>query len=385
MYSFIYEEARGLESELTAWRRKLHQNPELGLDLPLTSSFVQETLAGLGIPFKTMAGGSCVVGQLGTKGRCLLLRADMDGLPMREETGLPFASQNGRMHACGHDLHTAALLGAAKILKRHEGQLKGRIKLLFQPGEEAFGGAQAVLKEGILEGPEVDSAFAVHVASTCPVGTIAYGTQAAAAIFGFKITITGKGTHGAIPQDGIDPINVGVHIYQGMQELIARECAPSREVTLTIGQFNSGTASNVIPETAVLQGTLRSFDDGTKERLIKRLYELTGQISSAFRAKSRVEVLTDNPAVCCDAERNERLAAAFLSMKPDFHMVPGLHMTGSDDFAVFSSQVPSSYFIIGAKPEHGPAFAHHNPKVCFNEKALIDAAAAYACAGLDWE
>lgn len=385
MYSFIYDEARGLEGELTAWRRRLHQNPELGLDLPRTSSFVQEKLAGFGVPFETKAGGSCVVGHLGQGDRCLLLRADMDGLPLREETGLPFASQNGCMHACGHDMHTAALLGAAKILKAREGQLKGRIKLLFQPGEETFEGAQAVLKEGILDEPRVDSAFAVHVASLSPAGAIAYGTSAAASVFAFKITITGKGTHGALPQNGIDPINVGVHIYQGLQELIARECAPSQEAALTIGQFKAGTAGNVIPETAVLQGTLRAFDSGLKKYLVQRIYEVSSQISSAFRAESRIDVLTDIPALCCDGERNERLIKAFRSMDPGFHMISGLHTTGSDDFAVFSRQVPSSYFIIGAKPEQGPFYAHHNPKVRFNEKALPIAAAAYACAGLDWE
>ncbi|MCR1868372.1 M20 metallopeptidase family protein [Murimonas intestini] len=385
MYSSIYAESKEMYDELIEWRRELHKVPELGLELPKTVSFVKEKLTEWDIPFETKINGNCVIGYIGTGDKCLLLRADMDGLPMNEESQLSFASQNGNMHACGHDIHTTALLGAAKILKKHEKDLKGRIKLLFQPGEETFEGAKAVIAEGVLENPKVNAAFATHVASVIPVGTIAYGTMTGTSVFGFKITITGKGTHGAMPQNGIDPINVGVHIYQALQELIARECPPGKEVTLTIGQFNSGTANNIIPETAILQGTLRTFDSEIKQYLITRIEEIVNNISNAFHAESKVDVLTDIPVLCCDEKRNMKIAKALNSMNTEFNMVSGLHTTGSDDFAVFANKVPSSYFMIGAKVDSDNIYAHHNPKVCFNEQVLPIETAVYACVAMDWE
>ena len=385
MYSLIYNEAIEMYEELVEWRRELHKIPELGLELPQTVSFIKNKLRKWDIPFETMVNGNCIVGYLGAGDKCLLLRADMDGLPIEEESELHFASLNGNMHACGHDMHTTSLLGAAKILKKHEKELKGKIKLLFQPGEETFTGAQAVIDERILENPKVDSAFATHVASVSSVGTIAYGTLTATSVYGFKITIIGKGTHGAMPQNGIDPINVGVHIYQGLQELIARECAPNKEVTLTIGQFNAGTVNNVIPKTAILQGTLRTFDNDIKQYLMKRIEEIVNNISKAFHAECQIDVLTDIPVLCCDKERNEQLAKVFQSMNPAFNIVSGLHTTGSDDFAMFSEKVPSSYFMIGARVDSNNVFAHHNPKVCFNEQVLPIETAVYVCAAMDWK
>lgn len=385
MYSTIYNEVKDIFGEVKEWRRELHSIPELGLELPKTTAFIEKKLEELGIPFETKVKGNCVVGYLGKGDRCLLLRADMDGLPICEESKLPFASDNGNMHACGHDLHTAALLGAAKILKRHEAELKGKIKLLFQPGEEIFKGAQAAIDEEVLKNPEVNSAFATHVASTVPVGTLAYGTLSCTSVYGFKITIKGKGTHGAMPQNGIDPINVGVHIYQALQELISRECPPDREVTLTIGQFNSGTVNNIIPETAVLQGTLRTFDNETKQYLITRIDELVNHISHAFHAEGKTEVLTDIPVLHCDEKRNEEIAKALKSVDSEWKVISGLHTTASDDFAEFADKVPSSYFMIGAKMDCENIYEHHNPKVCFNEKALPIETAAYVCAAMEWK
>lgn len=385
MYRAILEEAKELYEELVLWRRTLHEMPELGLELPNTASFVAQKLEEFGIPFETKVNGSCVVGYMGQGERCLLLRADMDALPVREEADLSFAAQNGNMHACGHDMHAAALLGAAKILKRHERELKGRVKLLFQPGEETFSGAKAVLAEGILENPKVDFAFAVHVASICPVGVLAYGTVPNASVYGFKITLTGKGTHGAMPQNGIDPIQAGVHIYQGLQELIARECEPDKETTLTIGQFQAGSVGNVIPETAVLQGTLRTFDEKTRVYLIERIREVTEGIGAAFRVKTEIEELTNIPMVCCEDRRNRKFARLFQSMSEELKVVSGFHTTASEDFALYAQEVPSSYFVVGAQAEGEKIYAHHNPKVCFNEKALPIAAAAYAGVALEWE
>lgn len=257
---------------MVQWRRRLHQIPETGLELPQTAAFVREKLDSFQIPYDTLVNGNCIVAHLGKGEGCLLLRADMDALPMKEETGLPFASQNDNMHACGHDLHAAALLAAAKILKSHEEDLKCAVKLMFQPAEEIFAGARSAIGEGVLENPQVDAAMVIHVDSTRATGNIAYGTQCNASVYGFKITLKGKGTHGAMPQDGIDSINAGVH-----------------------------------------------------------------------------------------------------SM-------------ASEDFAFVSERVPSSCFMIGAKPaEVQFPWAHHNPRVCFSEDAIPIAAAVYACAALSWQ
>lgn len=195
------------------------------------------------VPFHTIVNGNDVVAQLGEGEPCLLLRADMDALPVAETSGVDFASTNGCMHACGHDMHTTSLLGAAKLLKAHEAELCGTVKLLFQPGEETFNGAEACIKDGVLESPHVDAAVATHVASIAPVGLVAYGDVPNAAVYGFKITLTGKGAHGAMPALGIDPINTAVHIYLALQELIAREVPADQEATLTIGQLSAGSAS----------------------------------------------------------------------------------------------------------------------------------------------
>ncbi|MDB8709938.1 M20 metallopeptidase family protein [Mediterraneibacter gnavus] len=175
MYRKILEEAEALQKDLVTWRRQLHQVPEIGMDLPKTSQYVQQKLSEWKIPFERKANGSCVVGTLGTEGSCILLRGDMDALPICEESGEEFASENGCMHACGHDMHTTILLGAAKILKTHESELKGQVKLLFQPGEEPMVGAKTVIDEGILTEPEVGAAFAMHVTSLAPKGMILYG------------------------------------------------------------------------------------------------------------------------------------------------------------------------------------------------------------------
>ncbi len=242
MMTELLKRANEIKDELVSWRRTIHQNPELGLELPQTSAFVQKQLDEMGISYTTIVNGSGVLAQLGPKeGKCFMLRSDMDALPIQEETGLPFASCNaGKMHACGHDLHTAILLGAAKLLKEHESELRGPVKLLFQPGEEIFAGGKACVEEGVLENPKVEAAFAMHVSPQVPTGIIATGIEAMSSVFGFKIEIEGKGGHGSTPNICIDPINVGVHIHLALQELISRECTPLSHTALTIGQFQAG-------------------------------------------------------------------------------------------------------------------------------------------------
>lgn len=379
------KEAEELSEQLTAWRRSFHQIPELGLNLPQTSAFVQAELKKMGIPYEVTVGGSCVTAVLGHGEKCILLRSDMDALPMREESGVPFASENGHMHACGHDMHAATLLGAAYLLKKHEADLKGQVKLFFQPGEETFEGAAAAIRDGILEHPPVDAAFAMHVNSTVPVNCILYGEKPMAAVYGFKITLTGVGGHGSTPEICIDPINTGVHIYLALQELIARECPPSQEAALTIGQFNAGSASNIIPQTAVLQGTLRTFDKELRENVIRRIREVAQGVADTYRTKMELEVLSDVPSVTDDLELNQEVVDCIRGMYPDSKLLPLFHTMGSEDFAFISEQVPSAYFAIGAAVEEKEdIYGQHNPKVRFNEKALPTAVAVYAGVAVKW-
>lgn len=316
MYRELLEEAKTMEADLIAWRRKLHTMPELGLELPDTSTFVREKLEEMGIPYEIKVNGSCVVGILGKGSRCFMLRSDMDGLPFQEESGEEFASRNGRMHACGHDLHATVLLGAARLLKQHESELKGQVKLLFQPGEETFQGARAAVEEGVLDHPKVDSAFAMHVAAQMSPEYVAYGSLPMAGVYGFRITLTGQGGHGSRPEKCIDPINTGVHVYLALQELIARECPAISETALTIGQFCAGSASNVIPETAVLQGTMRSFDEKTMSHLIARLNEIVPSVAGAYRTKAEIEVISDIPIVRCNEELNQEIVEGLKELEP---------------------------------------------------------------------
>ena len=386
MYQELFKEAQALAPDLVRWRRALHQMPELGLELPQTSAYIQQELTVMGVPFKTLVDGNCVVAQLGQGEQCLLLRADMDALPVAEDSGVDFASTNGCMHACGHDMHAASLLGAAKLLKAHEAELKGTIKLFFQPGEEVFHGALAAIDDGVLTDPRVDAAVATHVASIAPVGVVAYGDVPSAAVYGFKLTLTGKGTHGAMPALGIDPINTAVHIYLALQELIARETPSDKEATLTIGQLAAGSVFNVIPETAVMQGTLRVFDNDLREQLIRRIGEVVEHVAAAYRTQVELEVLGDIPPLVCDPAFNARLAGVYKEMAPQLMLAPGVHTTASEDFAFFSPHVPTAMFMIGAQIDDGtPVYNQHNPKVRFNEKALPIEAAVYAAAALDWQ
>lgn len=385
MYQNILEEALELKGQLTEWRRALHQMPEVGLELPKTSAFVQKALADMGIPSQVSVNGSCVTALLGSGPRCFLLRSDMDALPMEEVSGLPFASENGCMHACGHDMHAATLLGAALLLKRHESELKGQVKLLFQPGEETFNGAKAAVEEGVLENPTVDAAFAMHVFAQVPMNTIAYGEHPLASVFGFKITLTGVGGHGSMPEACIDPINTGVHIYLALQELIARECPPEKEAALTIGQFSAGSASNIIPQQAVLQGTLRTFDPEVRDYLIGRIRQVSQGVADTYRTGMDFEVLCNVPSVVCNPALNEELIGCLKEMDPKLNTLPVFHVMGSEDFAFISEKVPSSYFTVGAAvEEESERYGQHNPKVRFNEDALPTAAAAYTCAALEW-
>lgn len=381
----LLNEANDIQEQLVQWRRTLHQMPETGIHLPETMAFIKEKLVEMGIEHKVYEDISCVEAIIGTGGRCFMLRSDVDGLPVTEEADVPFKAVNGCMHGCGHDMHGTILLGAAKLLKAHEGELKGTVKLLFQSGEEVFQGAKAAIAAGILENPHVDAAFAMHVIAMMPVGVIMTGKAAMASVDGFKITLTGHGGHGSMPEVCVDPINAAVQVYLALQSLIAREVGGTEEAVLTIGQLSAGDVANVIPERAVLQGTLRTFKKDVRERLVKRIKEVSAGVAGVYRCQCVYETLSACPSVITDDKVTEQAAQSIQTLFPQLHLVNQAHGMGSEDFAEITDRVPSAYYMIGAGPEEpSKRLGQHNPKIEFNEVVLSMGSVIYAKTAMDW-
>lgn len=372
------DDAKLIKDYVVDIRRELHANPELGLKLPKTMEILSRELKKLNIEHTVHDDISCIIGTLGKGEPCILLRADVDALPGVEESGLDFAPKEN-MHTCGHDMHGASLMGALKLLKEREDELKGTVKFLFQSGEEIFAGADAAIKKGVLENPKPDVAYASHVFAMWPLGEVYTGKEPMASVFGFKIIITGKGSHGSQPENGIDPINTAVQIYLALQSLIAREVPAAEEAALTIGELSAGNAANVIPERAVMQGTLRTFNPEVREYLTKRIKEVVADVAKVYRTEVEIITLSNMPPVISDEEFMNFCVDVFekegLADKVNMNM----HLMGSEDFSLIAEQIPSSYFAIGAAPEEKEyVLPQHNPKIRFNEDALVNGAAMYA-------
>lgn len=381
----LLQEAVALQPEIVRWRREMHRMPEVGVCLPRTAAFIKERLTEMGISYQAYDEISCVCATVGQGARCILLRADMDGLPVREETELPFQAENGCMHGCGHDLHAAMLLGAAKLLKAHERELGGQVKLLFQSGEEVFQGAKAAIDAGVLENPRVEAAVAMHVIAMLPMGLAVTGKEAMSAVDGFKITLIGRGGHGSMPENCIDPINGAVQVYLALQSLIARETGGTEEAVLTVGQLSAGEVANVIPERAVLQGTLRTFKPEVRQRLKGRIREISEAVAAAYRCGCEFEVLSDCPSVVTDEAVTAVVEKTIATLLPEYRVVKNSQGMGSEDFAEITQRVPSAYFMLGAGPEAvEKRLGQHNPKVEFNEDVLSVGAAVYAGAAMEW-
>lgn len=386
----LLQDAEQLKAEIITDRRTLHQNPEAGPRLPETAGYVKRQLEALGYPAQELAGGVAadITGE--DTGRCILLRADMDALRIREDTGLEFQSENGKMHACGHDLHAAMLLGAARLLQQHREELQGTVRLVFQPDEEGFTGAKAMLAAGILKKkPEPQAALALHVHSGTPSGLAlcGRGTFMAGCTL-FRITVQGIGCHGAMPETGVDPINIAAHIYLSLQELIARELAAKTPAVVTIGRFCGGEAPNIIPGACVLEGTIRTFDREVTARLMTRITELAEGIAKAFRGSARTEELASAPPLKNDPALVNRMAdwAEELLGKQSVYRLDEGGM-GSEDFASYTYEVPSAYLLLGAgTAAEDPRFGKpmHNPQVVFNEDILPKGAALYVACAMKW-
>lgn len=383
-----YERALELKDETIANRRHIHKNAETGLDLPKTKAYVMEKLTEYGLEPKDCGYG--VTATLGKGGKVLLLRADMDALPMPEESGEEFACPTGKeAHTCGHDFHAAMLLTAAKMLKEKEDTLEGTIKFMFQPAEETFEGSKNMIENGILENPPVDAALAYHVSpGKMPIGLFMYNDKDTMmySVDGFKITIHGKGSHGAYPHVGVDPINIGVHIHLALQELIARESDPTHSCVLTIGQFAGGTAANIIPETAVLQGTIRTNKPEARELLVRRMKEVAEKTAAVYNGPVDIEMISEVPPLICNPKLTDEVVGYMQELGiPGLTPYPGISASASEDFAVIAEKVPSTFMYLSAGylDERGQYPAHH-PKAQFNEDVCPIGAACLAHCASQW-
>lgn len=390
----ILQEAKALESEIVANRRWLHQHPGVAFDIAKTKEYVRAKLEEMGYS-PADCGKAGLVTTVGGKkeGKVFLLRADMDALPIPEESGVEFASTNGAMHACGHDMHTAMLLGAAKLLKAHEDELSGTVKLMFQPAEEVFEGGKDMIEHGVLENPKPDAALMIHVTAAIPMpaGMIivcAPGVSAPAADY-FTIKVQGKGCHGSAPQNGIDALTAASHILLALQEIHARELPSSEEAVLTVGTFHGGTASNVIADSAELGGTIRTYDERVRSFLKERMTDIAQSIAKAYRATATVEFGSGCPTLVNDKTLagsvtvylREMLGQGVLSAAD----LGGMRGGGSEDFAYVSQEVPALMLALAAgEPSKGYTYPQHHPKVKFDESVLPIGAAAFTQAAMKW-
>ena len=376
--------ANNLSASIIAWRRDFHQHPELGFQEFRTAGIVAEHLHALGIETRTGVGKTGVVGVIegARPGPTVLLRFDMDALPVTEETNLPFASQNrGKMHACGHDGHTAIGLGVAQMLAQTSTHWPGRVKLLFQPAEEGLGGAIATVHDGVLENPKPDAAFALHLWNQFPLGQLV--VQPGPLMAGadrFAITLVGKGGHGAMPEDTIDAVLVASDVVSALHHIISRNVSPHETAVLTIGSLHAGDAFNVIAERATLEGTLRTFNPAVRNLLIERMKEVLTGVSTAHGARFSLDLQEDEyiPAVINDATMAEiaHMAASNVLSSEQITQIRPLMV--SEDMSAILDRVPGCYVLLGAEPAGGALGPHHNPKFDINEAALAIAAAVMA-------
>ena len=380
--------ATEINPEVIANRRYLHQHPELAFDLDNTVRFVKEKLTEMGSA-PADCGDHGVVALAGGRkpGKCILIRADMDALPMKEESGLEFSSlTDSAAHTCGHDTHTAMLLGAAKLLKEMEDEIPGTVKLMFQPAEEMGTGAENMLKAGVLENPHVDASFGIHIFAAVPAGVLVYGNGPMLSSCDiFEITVKGKGGHGSMPNDTVDPIMVGAHILTALESINSREIAPDSFGVLTVGCFQSGSKFNIIPDTAFMTGTIRTFDSEVREFIKKRLVELAEGTARAYRAEATVSFPTQICAVNTDKDVarivGESVAAAVGAPRVIGNFKP---IAGSEDFGYITSEVPSTFFGLGGCPTDYPAYPQHSPNIRFNEDAFPVGVAAYVSGAIGW-
>lgn len=384
MNTFL-KKAKEQYNELLKDRRYIHENAEAGRDLPNTTKYIKERLKDIGLEPNEICKCGITTTIYGKKpGKTILLRCDTDALPMAEENNLPFKSKTNAAHNCGHDINTAMVLAAARILKGMEDELEGNVKLMFQPAEEVFDGAKKMIEAGVLENPKVDAAMAIHAVLDYSSPAIAFcAGNMTSSCDGFKITIKGKGCHGAAPHTGIDPIKAGVSLYLAYEGIIAREIPPTETVSLTFGQFTAGNSNNIIPEEAIMQGTLRTYNKDLRKKILTRMLEIAKATEILHGVEVKYEALSDIPATYTNPELLEELLCYVKEIDENIKYIPDYKVTPSDDFAFIAERVPTVYFMLALK-EEGCPYPLHNPKVIFDENAMVYGVALHAQCALKW-
>lgn len=379
----IYKQAMDLQNETIKNRRHLHSNPEIGLDLPNTTRFVMDKLREMGLEPEEICQSAITVNIGKEKGKTILLRGDMDALPMQENADLDFKSVNEFGHLCGHDLHTSMLLTVAQILKDREHELKGTVKLMFQPGEETGNGAKLMIESGVLENPKVDAAIALHVSPRLESGKIEYTTGiASASIDTWWLEVNGVGGHSSTPHLSIDPLMIVNTIYNILNSLVGKEVNPTETAILTIGKLSGGTAPNIIPDTAVLEGAIRCFNNETRDYIVNRIYKIIDDTVGTMRGtykirKAYTPSIYNDLSLCNELEPyiKEIIGGDNLTIldKPN---------VASEDFSFISEKVPSIFIWVGAGDKNN--YALHNPNVIFDENAMPVGAAILANSAINW-
>lgn len=375
-------DAKEIYEELVEWRRYLHENPEVGFDLPNTSKFVKDKLVEFGYEPKNLLEHGFIA-EVGQGEKTILLRADMDGLPIKEDSGLEFSSKNDFSHTCGHDIHTTIMLGVAKLMKQHEDKLEGVVRFEFQPAEELLTGSEAMVDAGLLDG--VDAALAAHVQPAAPASIMFNEGPSLAAANNYRIKVKGVGSHGAMPHNGIDPVFIASEIISASQTLVAREISFAESAAITTGGFDSAGSRNIIPNEVTLEGTLRTFSEDTRSYLKERLPELAEGIAKAYRGETQFEFLSDVPVLENNPELTRLVRKSAEDVLGDEIEVTDFEpLQASEDFAVVSQKVPTTYFFIGMKQEDVEVYPLHHPKVQFNEEMMAPTVAVFLNAAITW-
>lgn len=386
----INEAAENIEKQVIEWRRDFHKNPELSNREFETAKKIAAHLETLGMEVQTGIAKTGVVGILkgDNPGKVVALRADIDALPVTERNDLPFKStvttefmgtKTGVMHACGHDTHTAILMGVAEILSKNKDKINGTIKFIFQPAEEGpppgeAGGASVMIKEGVLKNPDVEAIFGLHINSGTPVGTILYKPEGImAAVEEFVINVQGKGTHGSAPWSGVDPILISAKIIDGLQTIISRESKlVDAAAVITVGKITSGVRFNIIPETAELVGTVRTLDPEMKEMILRRMGEMVPAIAAAYGGTATLEVRNNTSITFNDVALTSQMLPTLQKVAGEENVKLMKPTTGGEDFSFFQEEIPGLYFFLGGQPAGSKEAApHHTPEFFIDESGML--------------
>lgn len=399
----LQKDFEAIESKVIEWRRDIHQNPELGNREFKTAEKITAHLKSLGIEVQTGVAHTGVVGLLkgDLPGKVVALRADIDALPVTERNDLPYKStvttefmgeKVGVMHACGHDTHTAILMGVAEVLSKNKDKIKGTVKFIFQPAEEGpppgeEGGALLMVKEGVMENPKVDAIFGLHINSQTPVGTIKYkpgGTMAAAQ--SFTIKVKGKQSHGSQPWAGVDPILISAKIIDGLQTIISRETDLTNEAAvITVGKIRSGVRFNIIPEDAEMIGTIRTLDYEMKDKLNKRMKEMVSTIAQAYGGEATCDIQDATDITFNHPELVEQMLPSLKKVAGDENVRLQKAVTGAEDFSYFQREAPGFFFFLGGMtPGTTESYPHHTPDFLIDDSGLLLGVKALTEMSLDY-